>query len=141
MADINREDDDHRSGTPPRFNMGERVASRTVIRNDGTYNGKDIGEVLVTKGEIGFVPRSAPSCSSSTSTQWSSSKPGTGWACAPRSCARWTTCPKRCWPSSLGERCRTCARAAYAERITRANDMMNDLPEPVRMGPARDSSG
>ena len=35
--------------------MGERVISRTVIRNDGTYNGKDIGEVLVNKGEIGFV--------------------------------------------------------------------------------------
>jgi len=26
-----------------------------VIRNDGTYNGKDIGEVLVNKGEIGFI--------------------------------------------------------------------------------------
>jgi nitrogen fixation protein NifZ len=25
------------------------------VRNDGTYNGKDIGEVLVTKGEVGFV--------------------------------------------------------------------------------------
>jgi nitrogen fixation protein NifZ len=40
---------------PPRFVMGERVISRSVIRNDGTYNGKDIGEVLVHKGEVGFV--------------------------------------------------------------------------------------
>jgi len=55
MADINREDDVIEVASPPRFSMGERVISRTVIRNDGTYNGKDIGEVLVNKGEIGFI--------------------------------------------------------------------------------------
>jgi nitrogen fixation protein NifZ len=55
MADINRDDDVIEVALPPRFAMGERVVSRTVIRNDGTYNGKDIGEVLVSKGEIGFV--------------------------------------------------------------------------------------
>ena len=55
MADINRDDDVIEVAAPPRFTMGERVISRTVIRNDGTYNGKDIGEVLVNKGEIGFV--------------------------------------------------------------------------------------
>jgi len=55
MADINRDDDVIEVAQPPRFAMGERVISRTVIRNDGTYNGRDIGEVLVNKGEIGFV--------------------------------------------------------------------------------------
>jgi nitrogen fixation protein NifZ len=55
MADINRDDDSIEVASPPRFNMGERVISRTVIRNDGTYNGKDIGDVLVDKGEIGFI--------------------------------------------------------------------------------------
>ena len=55
MADINRDDDVIEVASPPRFSMGERVISRTVIRNDGTYNGKDIGEVLVNKGEIGFI--------------------------------------------------------------------------------------
>lgn len=55
MADISREDDTIEVASPPRFKMGERVISRTVIRNDGTYNGKDIGEVLVNKGEIGFI--------------------------------------------------------------------------------------
>jgi nitrogen fixation protein NifZ len=55
MADINRDDDVIEVASPPRFNMGERVISRTIIRNDGTYNGKDIGEVLVNKGEIGFI--------------------------------------------------------------------------------------
>lgn len=55
MADIARDDDQIEIAFPPRFAMGERVASRTVIRNDGTYNGKDIGEVLVHKGEVGYV--------------------------------------------------------------------------------------
>lgn len=55
MADINRDDDALEIAFPPRFNMGERVLARSVVRNDGTYNGKDIGEVLVSKGEIGFV--------------------------------------------------------------------------------------
>ena len=56
MADINRDDDEGvEIAWPPRFAIGERVLSRSVVRNDGTYNGKDIGEVLVCKGEIGFV--------------------------------------------------------------------------------------
>jgi nitrogen fixation protein NifZ len=55
MADISREDDALEIAHPPRFTLGERVISRTVIRNDGTYNGKDIGDVLVDKGEIGFI--------------------------------------------------------------------------------------
>jgi nitrogen fixation protein NifZ len=55
MADINRDDDVIEVALPPRFHYGERVIARSVIRNDGTYNGKDIGEVLVNKGEIGYV--------------------------------------------------------------------------------------
>jgi nitrogen fixation protein NifZ len=55
MADINRDDDDIEIAHPPRFQMGERVLSRSVVRNDGTYCGKDIGDVLVHKGEVGFV--------------------------------------------------------------------------------------
>ncbi|WP_304304916.1 nitrogen fixation protein NifZ [Pseudacidovorax intermedius] len=55
MADINRDDDLIEVAFPPRFNYGERVIARSVIRNDGTYNGKDIGEVLVNKGDIGYV--------------------------------------------------------------------------------------
>ena len=55
MADIARDDDVIEIAHPPRFVMGERVISRSVVRNDGTYNGKDIGEVLVHKGEVGFV--------------------------------------------------------------------------------------
>ncbi|MBX3605933.1 MAG: nitrogen fixation protein NifZ [Piscinibacter sp.] len=55
MADIARDDDVIEIAYPPRFEMGERVVSRSVVRNDGTYNGKDIGEVLVQRGEVGFV--------------------------------------------------------------------------------------
>jgi nitrogen fixation protein NifZ len=31
------------------------VQSRKTIRNDGTYVGKDIGEILVRKGDVGYV--------------------------------------------------------------------------------------
>lgn len=55
MADIARDDDVVEIAHPPRFAIGERVASRTVIRNDGTYTGKDIGDVLVSKGDFGYV--------------------------------------------------------------------------------------
>lgn len=55
MADINRDDDVIELAFPPRFAYGERVIARSVIRNDGTYSGKDIGEVLVNKGDIGYV--------------------------------------------------------------------------------------
>jgi len=55
MADIARDDDGVEIAHPPRFEMGERVASRSVIRNDGTYTGHDIGDVLVRKGDIGYV--------------------------------------------------------------------------------------
>ncbi len=55
MGDIARDDDSVEIVHPPRFEIGERVASRSVIRNDGTYCGKDIGDVLVQRGDIGFV--------------------------------------------------------------------------------------
>lgn len=55
MADINRDDDVIEIAVPPRFRFGERVVSRTTIRNDGTFTGRDIGEVLVKKGDLGYV--------------------------------------------------------------------------------------
>lgn len=54
MADIAR-DDEIETAHPPRFAFGERVVARSVVRNDGTYGGKDIGEVLVNKGDVGYV--------------------------------------------------------------------------------------
>jgi nitrogen fixation protein NifZ len=55
MADINRDDTEIELAFPPRFSYGERVIARSVVRNDGTYNGRDIGELLVNKGELGYV--------------------------------------------------------------------------------------
>ncbi|HBG30430.1 nitrogen fixation protein NifZ [Candidatus Macondimonas diazotrophica] len=39
----------------PVFRFGEKVRSRKTIRNDGTYVGKEIGEILVRKGDLGYV--------------------------------------------------------------------------------------
>ncbi|MDD2926760.1 nitrogen fixation protein NifZ [Rhodoferax sp.] len=55
MADINRDDAEIELAYPPRFNFGERVISRSVVRNDGTYRGYDVGDVLVNKGDLGYV--------------------------------------------------------------------------------------
>lgn len=55
MADIARDSDVVELDAPPRFAFGERVVSRFVVRNDGTYPGRDIGAVLVNKGDIGYV--------------------------------------------------------------------------------------
>lgn len=40
---------------PPVFEFGQRVRSRKVIRNDGTFVGKEIGEVLAQRGDVGYV--------------------------------------------------------------------------------------
>lgn len=55
MADINRDSDSVELAGPPRFKFGERVISRGTVRNDGTFAGSDIGQVLVQKGDIGYV--------------------------------------------------------------------------------------
>ena len=55
MADINRDDAEIELAYPPRFDYGGRVGSRSVVRNDGTYRGYDIGDVLVHKGDVGYV--------------------------------------------------------------------------------------
>ena len=55
MGDIRRDSDTVELTAPPVFKYGERVVSRYTIRNDGTYCGKDIGEVLAKKGDVGFV--------------------------------------------------------------------------------------
>lgn len=40
---------------PPKFEMGQKVRSRKLLRNDGTFPGKDIGATLAKKGEVGYV--------------------------------------------------------------------------------------
>lgn len=55
MSDINRDEGMVELDGPPRFDYGQKVRSRRTVRNDGTFPGKDIGEVLVKKGEVGYV--------------------------------------------------------------------------------------
>ena len=40
---------------PPKFMPGVKVKSTKYVKNDGTYAGKDVGEVLVRKGDVGYV--------------------------------------------------------------------------------------
>lgn len=55
MAKISRDSDIVEITADPIFDYGAKVKSIKTVRNDGTYAGKDIGEVLVKKGDIGYV--------------------------------------------------------------------------------------
>ena len=39
----------------PEFGYGTKVRSKKTVRNDGTFRGKEIGEILVKKGDEGYV--------------------------------------------------------------------------------------
>ena len=52
---INREGDIVELGGPPQFEYGQKVRSRKTVRNDGTFPGKEIGDILVRKGDEGYV--------------------------------------------------------------------------------------
>jgi nitrogen fixation protein NifZ len=54
-TNISRDSDVVELNDPPVFDYGQKVRARRHIRNDGTYPGKDIGEILCKKGEIGYV--------------------------------------------------------------------------------------
>lgn len=55
MAKISRDSDIVEITSDPIFDFGQKVKSIKVVRNDGTYPLKDVGEVLVKKGDIGYV--------------------------------------------------------------------------------------
>lgn len=55
MTNISRDGDHVEVDGPPYFDYGDKVRAKRTIRNDGTFPGKDIGEVLAKKGEIGYV--------------------------------------------------------------------------------------
>ncbi len=40
---------------PPIFDIGEKVRVKKLIRNDGTFPGRDIGATLAKKGDTGYV--------------------------------------------------------------------------------------
>ncbi len=55
MAKISRDSDVVELTSPPWFDYGQKVRVIKTIRNDGTFPGKDIGEILVKKGDLGYV--------------------------------------------------------------------------------------
>ena len=52
---INRDDGHVELAGPPAFEYGEKVRSRKTVRNDGTFPGREIGDILVKKGDVGYV--------------------------------------------------------------------------------------
>ena len=55
MAKISRDSDIVELDGPPLYDYGDKVVARFNIRNDGTYRGRDIGDLLVKKGDVGYV--------------------------------------------------------------------------------------
>ncbi|MFZ1110164.1 MAG: nitrogen fixation protein NifZ [Rhodomicrobium sp.] len=52
---LSRDSDIVEINEPPAFNYGEKVRAKRVVKNDGTFPGKDIGDILCRKGEEGYV--------------------------------------------------------------------------------------
>ncbi|AMA60226.1 nitrogen fixation protein NifZ [Bradyrhizobium sp. CCGE-LA001] len=55
MNKIVRDGDVVELSGPPAFSFGEKVRARRTIRNDGTFRGKEIGDVLAKRGDVGYV--------------------------------------------------------------------------------------
>ncbi|MEZ5736956.1 MAG: nitrogen fixation protein NifZ [Novosphingobium sp.] len=55
MSNIVRDSEVVELNRPPVFRYGERVKAKRTVRNDGTYAGKEIGDILAKKGEEGIV--------------------------------------------------------------------------------------
>jgi len=55
MTKISRDSDIVELNGPPVYAYGDRVRARRMVRNDGTFPGREIGDVLVRKGESGYV--------------------------------------------------------------------------------------
>lgn len=55
MGDISRDSDNVELVNPPKFDYGQKVRSKKYVRNDGTFPGREVGEILVSKGDVGYV--------------------------------------------------------------------------------------
>lgn len=40
---------------PPKFDLNQKVKLRKLIRNDGTFPGKEVGAHLAKKGDVGYI--------------------------------------------------------------------------------------
>lgn len=55
MAGLSRDSDVVEIDREPVFDYGQKVRACKNVRNDGTFPGKEIGEMLVQKGDEGYV--------------------------------------------------------------------------------------
>ncbi len=55
MAGMSRDSETVELDAAPVFSYGDRVRSRKHVRNDGTFRGAEIGEIIVKKGDVGFI--------------------------------------------------------------------------------------
>jgi nitrogen fixation protein NifZ len=55
MSNIVRDSEVNELVNPPYFTYGAKVRAKRLVRNDGTYAGREIGDLLVKKGEVGYV--------------------------------------------------------------------------------------
>jgi nitrogen fixation protein NifZ len=51
---LGREEEVETRGEPV-FKPGTKVLSTKYVKNDGTFAGREVGEVLVKKGDVGYV--------------------------------------------------------------------------------------
>ena len=40
---------------PPVFEIGEKVQLTKTIRNDGTFSGRELRDILARKGDVGYI--------------------------------------------------------------------------------------
>jgi nitrogen fixation protein NifZ len=40
---------------PPQYEYGQKVRSKKNVRNDGTFMGSEIGDMLINKGDVGYI--------------------------------------------------------------------------------------
>ncbi len=55
MADIVRDSGVVELVNSPIFDYGQKVRSKKYVRNDGTFPGREVGDILVSKGDVGYV--------------------------------------------------------------------------------------
>ena len=55
MTNISRDSSIVEINDQPLYNYGDKVRAKRTIRNDGTFMGKEIGEILCKKGDEGYV--------------------------------------------------------------------------------------
>jgi nitrogen fixation protein NifZ len=52
---LSRDSDIVEINEPPHFYYGDKVRAKRAIKNDGTFPGRDIGDILCRKGDEGYV--------------------------------------------------------------------------------------